>query len=795
MAEASNWYRDGVDHDDAAYREPRALRALEDIDRDSPELAEVVSGWDWVFDEDLNLDEVAVIEYLADLTREGPALVQPMVELPWIADGIDDWEVRAAGHLWLMATHYDDVDFAVELATTPWVVDGVTFLEAFFGIEALIRIAGEEPGVTFNAQDGTSEERDLPAGPELARQVMGLIGPPSSERDIFLLRRLNDIREDNPDTFERLLTEPWFVDGLDDEERILLIAAGALGYGDQLSQPHTVASRTITLPHSGNINLWGVWLDQSLSEQAILAELEKAVRGSERFWELPFPAGDVILYVKDSEECTSKDLWCLDQYLGDMMLLVTYEGGPEPDALYRQVGRYYFNDGTGPPWFWLGGAEFVRHYIANDGNVPTVEFPDYCAEQGVGNLQALGILGYSPGWCARHMGLHLMATLRDTMGGDAWLAALRALHLESDDDGVYLVRSQDSPWEEDVYRAFMEHTPPELVDEVRDVFRRLHGGPFVEGEDQAPALPPPAPVIDGVRVSGGICYIDEPVEELLLEVWLQRTVRGTGIIEIEYRPEGGEWQSGGYEHQDPAAPPPQTLHRDSPRDVRIRPAPIEAGRYELRARIEGDGSVYLRTWSEWSDPYLWHNPSWIGESLDCWQERKPPPTPTPPPLPAPGEPPSPAVREYAAEVCEQMERVGEVLASVLPEWESPLGEYPARYTAEEAVDVGESAFETLYFLPQQAGVQGMGHYLGELHSLTMGVAGYATHIAGVLSGRYHSGPGVALEFLVQENERIASELHPTLGQQLYALCPAAVIPVGLLAEVPLPDFVTGPAQE
>ena len=356
----------------------------------------------------------------------------------------------------------------------------MSLLEVLFGIGDLGEIAGQRVVNVFSVRDNSSVERSLPAGADLARRMMDLIGFSPSDRDLFLLSKLNVIRQHNPEAFERLLTEPWFVDGLDEEERILLIAVGGSGSGDQLSEPHTVASATIALPHSGNVNLWAVWLGQSHPEQAILGELEKAVRGSEQFWELPFPSDDVILFLEDYEECADKGrIECRGKHLGQLMLLFTHRGDPGSGNLYHEVAHYFFK--AGPSWFNEGGAEFVRLHIANNGNIPVVEFPDYCAEQGAGNLQALNDLGGGQLWdsCRYSMGLHFMTTLREAMGEDAWLAALRAFYLEFGYEGLY-VSTSDSPKDEDVYRAVMEHTPPELVDRVRDVFRRLHGGSFVD---------------------------------------------------------------------------------------------------------------------------------------------------------------------------------------------------------------------------------------------------------------------------------------------------------------------------
>ncbi len=54
-------------------------------------------------------------------------------------------------------------------------------------------------------------------------------------------------------------------------------------------------------------------------------------------------------------------------------------------------------------------------------------------------------------------------------------AALRELHLHPEVAGRDLT-------EEDFYRIFLQHTPPGLEDEFRDLYRRLYGGPYADAE-------------------------------------------------------------------------------------------------------------------------------------------------------------------------------------------------------------------------------------------------------------------------------------------------------------------------
>ena len=442
-----------------------------------------MSRWAWIFDEDMNADEVSVLEYIADLDEKVPEFVPQLVELPWIPDGIDTWEASAVSDLYTTAIAYDP-GFAMDLAAAPWVVDGITYPEVIFGTGPLSAISGERVHSYSNVRDGSSGTLDdLPHGPELARQAMRLIDYPPKEIDLFLVFALNTIRQRNPDGFNRLLTEPRFVDGLDEEERVYLIAATGAGHWDQqLFEPYSVASATIALPHTGDVKLWAVQHSPFPSEQDILAQMEDAVRGSEQFWGLPFPVDNVILFLEDAHECHVEGLReCRGKHIGRLMLLYTHRGKVSSGEVNHEVAHYYFK--VGPAWFTEGGAEFVAVYLANEGNVPMVEFPNGCAAQGIDNLQALNELGGGLVWdsCRYSMGLHFLVALRETMGKEAWLAALWAFYLEFGHEGLH-GSTPDSPEDEEVYRVFIEHTPPERVDEIRDIFRQLHGGPFTFSE-------------------------------------------------------------------------------------------------------------------------------------------------------------------------------------------------------------------------------------------------------------------------------------------------------------------------
>ena len=134
------------------------------------------------------------------------------------------------------------------------------------------------------------------------------------------------------------MAEPWFVDGLDEEERIYLIAAIAAERWDQLFEPYTVESEAIALPHSGEVNLWAVQYGPSPSGPSKLAQMEDAVRGVEQFWGLPFPVDNVILSLEDRQECRlAGRLECRGKHIGQLMFLYT-DGGNLSSGGNHEVG-------------------------------------------------------------------------------------------------------------------------------------------------------------------------------------------------------------------------------------------------------------------------------------------------------------------------------------------------------------------------------------------------------------------------------------------------------------------------
>lgn len=230
-------------------------------------------------------------------------------------------------------------------------------------------------------------------------------------------------------------------------------------------------STRIILPNSGAVTLWAVRRQPFHPGDTVIQDLEEAVRASERFWGIPFPVDHVILSLLYPASSFGNRSF--------MLALGSYDGTIS-SAPYRTVAHYYFN--TGPQWFTEGGASVVRLYAISEGEIPSVPLPDECRDKGMQNLHTISEFGVSRERqsCRNSRGVHFLVALREAMGAEAWLSALREIYASFGNRGLYIGSWSTEPDDEDFYHAFVKHTPPHRDAAVKDAFRCLHGGPFVD---------------------------------------------------------------------------------------------------------------------------------------------------------------------------------------------------------------------------------------------------------------------------------------------------------------------------
>ena len=397
LAQSSAWYQASLEGAGTSIRAARALILLQKIDEHHPELAKVVAGWTWFFDEDLVAREVNVIEYLAALDEEAPRLADLVVKFPWIADGILKEEASAVGYLYELALHQGMADLAVELTTLPWILDGVTVAEAEYGLGALrgLAIAGEI-GTTIDESEAI----------DLARRIAGLswvtdgitegewegmwflwglarfdiefakeIVDQSWVTDVRTLSRQVRVSLERLGFEEMALSklgnQPWFADGLNDAEAALVTTlysvAGRIqtGYNnyrripelyDDLLENHHIQHKTVSLTLAGDVNIWVIESATPPAEEDLLTVIAETARIVEGLLGIPFPTTDIILLVLPSGHGIR------GSHMKTHMMLIRHAGKDVPvPFIPHETAHYYFE--LGPRWFREGGAQFIEGYI------------------------------------------------------------------------------------------------------------------------------------------------------------------------------------------------------------------------------------------------------------------------------------------------------------------------------------------------------------------------------------------------------------------------------------------------
>ena len=378
--------------------------------------------------------------------------------LPWYSDPPYPLAVVPILEVWLR-----DPEFGRDLAQSAWVTDGIDRLEddAIYGL-------------------GLLYDRD----PALARRLLAYASEePVRSRNTMFLGGLHGLMVDHGDKFEQLIAQPWFADGLDAGERAFITTiSNTTGidalYDNLLASPPAARSKTVSLPLAGEVTLWAFHNAAPPPGEDLLAMMERGVRGAERLMGAPFPLTDLIVLSLDVDDYDIG--YGAVNFVDSVTLLWETERTIEETIVYHEIAHFYLTAETGRLWLYEGGASFIAEYVrAGDGGVPLNDYaPEYCRNHGVENIHALGDPNHpdpvADVTCAYLIGQHFLTHLFTIMGEAAFSSAMRELYERYLDYRYY-------PTDEEVYRVFLKHTPPESRTAFLDLYRRLHGGPFLNG--------------------------------------------------------------------------------------------------------------------------------------------------------------------------------------------------------------------------------------------------------------------------------------------------------------------------
>ncbi len=385
--------------------------------------------------------------------------------LPWHDDPPYPLAVLPILEVWLK-----DAELGRKLANAPWVQDGIGSLEssAVYGLQYLY-------------------DRD----PALARRMFAhSVEEPARTINVDVLYALGDISWQYPDSFRRLQAQEWFADGLSLEERAFIIVLAKITnddaiYTDLLEERFT-ETRTVDLPLSGSVGIWAFG-HEAITDGILTAAADGAL-ATERVMASPFQVTDIIILQVN-----------VDNYEGygyggknfvDSIVLSTdsnAEGFALAGLIHHEVAHYHLAFEIGPHWLFEGGANFIAAYRKAwdgsedwEGEVPLFEGNEYagrvwCVNNGLATIADLAEPGEFSESCGYHLGQYFLTHLYDVMGLAGFSSAMREFYERYLD-------FQHHPTEEQVYRIFLKHTSPDREAAFQDVYRRLHGGTFIDEE-------------------------------------------------------------------------------------------------------------------------------------------------------------------------------------------------------------------------------------------------------------------------------------------------------------------------
>ena len=568
------WFADGI-----IQEETSTASALKGIATLNPEIALKVAGLQWVADGVTPPENEELIR-IAESTGD-PTIVLAVLDYRWAQDGLD----RIEQPVWrlLLARTTADPQTAVALTRLAWLADGINVAEndALIELDRLISadetlaakvisyqwmqngVGHDETQVLYGLARLAEGDRDtavqvagatwlenadrvtshhwgpiqnleviLRSDAALGIQLADLFVDKPSPFERNLLSSLSAMRLEQPETFNRMRTQRWVVDGFTREEMAFLVTAmdiisNAPRDFDEMLLSRYAQTKPVSLPLSGEINIWAFQKTPFPETEDVTTQIEVALRALEELTLTPILVKDVIAlfvipgpdsnYVVPASNLDTP--WPRGAHAGGHFNVPRNEnGGFALRTMFHEVAHYQFN--IFPAWFVEGGASFATSYMwhsygpgsIEEWNLATDSNNDYVCSNGATNLYELGNpgIGYKAvdhTACFYAMGEHFLASLFHSIGPSPTSTAIRdifALH-------PTLGRPVTS---KDIFVAFERHVLPDQQGIFLELFRTLHGGPLTDdyagSEDLQPDDPTSAVMLETDTILEG--SLDHPFD-------------------------------------------------------------------------------------------------------------------------------------------------------------------------------------------------------------------------------------------------------------------------------------------
>lgn len=438
--------------------------ALQDL-----ELAKTVANFQWIIEGPPGYES---LPQLASIASEDLELAWTIVELPWFTDGVTEGESITLFYLDRIVS--TDLGFAWTIVGLPWFTDSVT--------------EGEWSTV---AKLGSIASEDL----DLALWLSKL--PLSEGLENLVLKAFYLLVANEPDVVSQITSQPWVQDEIDEKEMAFMVAllgeASSSTYGnyalfEALLEGHYTQSKTVSLPVTGDVNIWVFQSAPFSSGEDVATVIEEIARTIEGFVGSPLPTTDIIVLIENLPQ----DL-LFPAYAGvnhGSHVKINREYGKDLGQLMftiiHELAHYY---DFGPRWFNESFAHLMEQYVnlrMGIHSIPEVRakvsmrVERYCSREEIATIRHSLFVDQhfrlnKPGQCTRALGLRFLHHAFEFMGEERIATAIHELN------ALELNPLQESD-EEAIYRTLLSNTPPNRHEDFRDLYRRLHGGSHADSD-------------------------------------------------------------------------------------------------------------------------------------------------------------------------------------------------------------------------------------------------------------------------------------------------------------------------
>ena len=426
------------------------------------ELAKRVFGFPWVL-AGVTQEEHQILFALWSIAQADRDLGRLVASYPWVIDGLSETEISVL-HV-MKAFAASDLELAWSKANQSWFKDGVTYAE-------FVSFALNLPATTGDlTADISGDLRDhfSAALTELARGLQGL------------------------HSLSLLGSKPWLADGLDNREAAFVVALAAAGLDStlvqDLLQAHFVRTRTVSLPLAGQVNIWAISNAPFPPDDDLLTVIEDTVIISERLMGVPFPTANIVVLVVGEDDETSYRTWHARWEGSTMSVVLLRYKDHRVSFITHETAHYYFS--VGPTWLQEGGANFIESYFNDwkgvhdladraDELASGIQKDCNSGNEAIENIQHLTHVfpGARTG-CHYAMGENFLLNVLMTVGEETMSSALGELYLSDREYYRTGVSGQGQrATEEAIYAVLLRYAPIDRRDAFRELYRRLHGGPY-----------------------------------------------------------------------------------------------------------------------------------------------------------------------------------------------------------------------------------------------------------------------------------------------------------------------------